>query len=82
MHVHKDLMRSVSLSVGESKTRLDVSTMGSSDSLPKKARTEWSKAAISVTSQPVNRINIDQGLYPKLAVKFPHFTSQDQGLHM
>ena len=81
MHVHKDLMRSVSLSEGEFKRGLDFPTQGSSDSLPKRARTEWNEAAISVSSQPVIRIHIDQGLYPKLAVKFPRFTSQDQGLH-
>ena len=81
MHVHKDLMRSVSLSVGEFKRGLDLPTKGSSDSLPKRARTEWSEAAISDSSQPVNRISIDQRLYPRLATKFPDFILQDQGLH-
>ena len=80
MHVHKDLMRSVSLSVGEFKRGFDFSTKGSSDSLPKRARTEWSEAAISDSSQPVNRISIDQRLYPRLATKFPDFILQDQGL--
>ena len=77
MHVHKDLMRSVNLSVGEIRRGLDFPTKGSSDSLPKRARTEWSEVAVSDTSRPVKRIRIDQGLYPKLAVKFPNFVLQE-----
>ena len=79
MHAHKDILRGVSLRAETVKRGLGdtSSARGVSDSVPKRARTEWHEVAIPESSPVCQRISLDYFLYPKLAEKFPHYASRD-----
>ena len=75
LHVHKDILRGANLRVENLKRGIgsNCSRKGTSEPPPKRARIEWTEMAISDSNPQYRRISIDNGLYPKLAEKFPHY---------